>query len=127
MSNGPIRPLKTKNMYLKKQINFGFVKSHGFRGNLLCDFKEWECSYKNTHHIYLSISLSYSSDFGIKLVIRHSTLIHHQDNMSVKCIPPYTPLLYSKTGVYRGIHFFLIFSQKHRLWVLVRTASLRRF
>ena len=24
--------------------------------------------------------------------------------------PPYTPLLYNKTGVYRGIHFFLIFA-----------------
>ena len=30
----------------------------------------------------------------------------HQDNMSVCFIPPYTPLLYSKTGVYMGIHFF---------------------
>ena len=29
----------------------------------------------------------------------------------------YTPLLDSKTGVYKGIHFFLIFSLKHRLWV----------
>ena len=29
----------------------------------------------------------------------------HQDNMPVKCIPPYTPFLYSKTGVYRGILF----------------------
>ena len=27
--------------------------------------------------------------------------------------PPYTPLLYSKTGVYRDIHF-LISVQKHR-------------
>ena len=36
---------------------------------------------------------------------------------------PYTPLLSSKTGVYRGIHYFLIFALKHRLWVLVRTAS----
>ena len=34
---------------------------------------------------------------------------------------PYTPLLYSKTGVYRGIHIFLIFALKHRLLVLVRT------
>ena len=23
--------------------------------------------------------------------------------------PPYTPILYSKTGVYRGMHFFLFF------------------
>ena len=43
--------------------------------------------------------------------------------MSVKCIPPHTPLLYSETGVYRGIAFFLIFDPKHRLWVLVRTGS----
>ena len=46
----------------------------------------------------------------------------HQDNMSVRFIPPFTPLLYSKTGVYRGKHYFLIFASKHRLWVLVRTA-----
>ena len=39
--------------------------------------------------------------------------------------PPYTPFLYSKTGVYRGIHFFLIFALKQRSRVLVRTASLR--
>ena len=37
----------------------------------------------------------------------------HQDNMSVCFIHPYTPLLYSKTGVYRGIHYFLIFAQKY--------------
>ena len=40
---------------------------------------------------------------------------------------PHTPLLYSKTGVIRGIHIFLIFDPKHRLWVLVRTASARWF
>ena len=32
-----------------------------------------------------------------------------------------------KLGVYRGMHFFLIFALKHRSWVLVRTASVRRF
>ena len=26
------------------------------------------------------------------------------------------PLLYSKTGVYRGIHYFSYFCSKHRLW-----------
>ena len=34
---------------------------------------------------------------------------------------------FSNTGVYRGIHYLLIFALKHILWVLVRTASLRRF
>ena len=40
--------------------------------------------------------------------------------MSVCFIPPYTPLLYSKTGVWRGRHYFLSFALKHILWVLVR-------
>ena len=44
--------------------------------------------------------------------------------MSVCFIPPYTPLLYSKSGVYRGIHYFLIFALKHILWVLVRTTTI---
>ena len=35
--------------------------------------------------------------------------------------------IYNKTGVYRGIHYFSYFCSKHRLWVLVRTASPRRF
>ena len=36
-----------------------------------------------------------------------------------------TPI--SKTGVYRGIPNFVIFYPKHRLWVFVRIASVRRF
>ena len=32
--------------------------------------------------------------------------------MSVKCIPPSTPLLYSKTGVCRGIQYFSYFCSK---------------
>ena len=47
--------------------------------------------------------------------------------MSVWWRLPYTPFLYKKTGVYQGIHYFLIFALKHRLWVLVRTASARWF
>ena len=36
-----------------------------------------------------------------------------------KVNPTYTPLLYSKIGVYRGIHYALTFSLNHRLWVLI--------
>ena len=43
----------------------------------------------------------------------------YQESMSMKIPPPYTPLSYSKTGVYRGIPIFLIFDPKHRLWVLI--------
>ena len=41
-----------------------------------------------------------------------SFFLKHQENMSVKCIPPHTPLLYSKIGVCRGIPIFLIFAPK---------------
>ena len=32
---------------------------------------------------------------------------------------PLHPLLYSKIGVYRGKHYFLIFAPKHRLFIYV--------
>ena len=69
---------------------------------------------------------------AFKINIRQNNLCmllmrSHHAYMSVQCRPPYTPLLCSKIGVYRGIHYFLIFALKHRLWVLVRTASMRQF
>ena len=39
----------------------------------------------------------------------------------------FDPLKPHLSGVYRGKHYFLISAQKHRLWVLVRTASVSRF
>ena len=39
-------------------------------------------------------------------------------------VDPLTPHFYSKIGVYRGIHYFLIFALKHRLWLLVNEAVL---
>ena len=57
---------------------------------------------------------------------RFNSLGNHQENMSVYSLPPQTPLLYSNTGVCRGIPIFLIFAPKHRLWVLVRTAKIRK-
>ena len=44
-----------------------------------------------------------------------------------KSISPQISLLYSKTGVCKGKSIFLIFDPKHRLKVLVRTASPRSF
>ena len=43
--------------------------------------------------------------------------------MSVKYIPHSIPLLYSKTGVCKGTQIFLIFAQKHRLWVLIEAVQ----
>ena len=41
-------------------------------------------------------------------------LFHHKGNMSMKSIPYHTQLSYSKTGVYRGKLFFLIFRSETR-------------
>ena len=62
----------------------------------------------------------------LEAIRRQSNLTHHA-NMSMQYVLPYTPLLYTETGVYRGIRIFLIFDPKHTLWVLVTTASLRWF
>ena len=43
-------------------------------------------------------------------------------------IYPLKPHFYIAKPGYAGVYlFFLIFASKHRLWVLVRTASARRF
>ena len=48
--------------------------------------------------------------------------------MPVLFTPPYTPLskvyIENNSVVYRGVHYVLIFAQKHKSWVLVRTAVL---
>ena len=38
---------------------------------------------------------------------------------------PHTPHFYIVKLGFTGVYIFLIFAQKHRLWVLVRTASLK--
>ena len=60
----------------------------------------------------------------LDIVMKYLITVFHQDSMSVKCVRPYTPLLYSKTGVRRGIPTFLIYAPKHRLWVLVVGSNL---
>ena len=42
-------------------------------------------------------------------------------------LTPLNPTLYTKTGVYRGIHYFSYFCSKHRMWVFIRTPSARQF
>ena len=49
----------------------------------------------------------FSVFFFLNSHITHENFIH-QENKPVKFIPPYTPLLYRKTGVCRGIPIFLL-------------------
>ena len=64
-------------------------------------------AYQTLVTIHVHNSKLHSNKY--KLVVIRGVRFN-QDNMSVYCIPPYTPHLYSKTGVYRGIHFFLFLS-----------------
>ena len=56
-----------------------------------------------------------------------ATLLNHRANMFVHDdVDPITLHCYIvKFGFYMRIHYFLIFALKHRLWVIVRTASVR--
>ena len=69
--------------------------------------------------------------FPSRMRDRTLLLILSRCNIRITCPcnvhPLTTHFYYSKIGVYRGKHYFLIFALKHRLWVLVRTASLGRF
>ena len=47
--NVSMRHLKVKTLYSSIIHPFGYLKWHGFHGNPLCDFNDWECSFKNIH------------------------------------------------------------------------------
>ena len=78
--------------------------------------------------LVLYVRYTWDPDLGPNInytLSRITELPLHHENKSMKCIP-LTPAFIIKLG-YRGIHSFLIFAPKHRLRVLVRTASLMRF
>ena len=63
-----LRQLKVKTLYSSIIHPFGYLKWHGFHGNPLYDFKDWECSFKNihisavSHHRILNLVLNYFAD-----------------------------------------------------------------
>ena len=63
--------------------------------------KDLQCNGKDVSQILRDVSVLSLSVVQIRFVFGH------QDNMSMCFIPPYTPLLYGKTGVYRGLDIFL--------------------
>ena len=50
--------------------------------------------------------------FDISVLVSSNRFSHHV-NKPVSFMPPYTPLLYNKNGVNRGVHYFLIFAYKY--------------
>ena len=60
------------------------------------------------------------------LVVRLKIFYHHKT--CLYNVDPLKPHFYIVKLGFTGVYIiFLISTQKHRLWVLVRTASLRRF
>ena len=85
--------------------------------------------------VYLSVEKAFQlTNFSTFLLFFTQTL-----NKNIECTEasgkhvrviytPLSPKFYSKSGEYsQGIPIFLIFAPKHRLWVIIRTASSRRF
>ena len=72
-------------------------------------------------------TLSYSFRwFGPRLF----HLLFHHSTIMITCpcnVYPLTPHFYIVKVGFTRVYIFLIFTSKHRLWELVRTASLRRF
>ena len=57
MSNALMRSLEGKILCSSiKKNSFGYVKLHGFRGNPLCDFKDWERYYLQKYSYFISNS-----------------------------------------------------------------------
>ena len=96
--------------------------------NLICGFIfahtknkfSWSNSFDNTFNVstlQASGHLSYSRSL--------TNISSIQDNKPVQVTPP-TPNFYIVKLVFTG-EYFIFFPLKHRAWVLVRTASVRRF
>ena len=78
------------------------------------------CEKFNIPYIDDTDRFAHKEGFNAFLAFKRKCSTYHQENMSMKCIPPETPLLYSKIGVDKGIiPIFLIFTLIYRLWVLV--------
>ena len=80
------------------------------------------CSDAIETYIYIYIYIYQKDDIAFKL-----TYIFLSCNIMITCpctIDPLTPHFYMVKLGFTGIYIlFLIFAQKHKLWVLVRTAS----
>ena len=82
-------------------------------------------SLPSQYHVFLYMSSKLLVDPVVTSLIYHFTYYilnfcghqrQHFVNIRIKCplnVHPYTPLLYSKTGICRGIPIFLIFAPKH--------------
>ena len=126
---------KQSDIFVLKTVAFGlfcltFLRIFYFR--IISEFLNSRLSVYAFYKVHSDSLLARTLNLRVLANISGSTVSlvnvsYPQENMSVKCIPRLTPLLYKKIGGITGMPFFLIFSPKHRLWVLVRTGSSRLF
>ena len=86
---------------------------------------------KNRYNIVSSLLSPECSVFGFVIKLYVNFKRASSDGITKTCLynfAPIRPHFYTvKLGFTEGYIIFLISAQKHRLWVLVRTASPRRF
>ena len=90
--------LQTLNLYDNK---LHFIESSSFAG--LTSLTALNLGYSNLTSIPFAVNMA----INLRELWVHSNRIYHHATSPCNEYSPYTQLLYSKTGVYRGIHFFL--------------------
>ena len=124
MSSIQMYPIFTNNAYNdKKKIK----KKKGHTGEyILCEMSVYSYFFFFFFFYVLQSKLNSSNTDGSFTMTDMNSFFSPRKHTYL-ILTPLKPILYSKTGVYRGIHYFSYFCSKHRLWVFVRTASARRF
>ena len=74
ISNGSMRQIKVKTLYSLGIHPFVCLKWHGFHGNPLCDFKDWEYSFKNIHILAASHPRTFNQ-YQVILQTKHVYMI----------------------------------------------------
>ena len=64
----------------KKKFGMGYVKMHGFHGNLLYDSRDWGGGGEGLRiQSYLGFYLTYSTKIGVKWKLRHMSFFLWSD------------------------------------------------
>ena len=124
------------NVYFWSRLNLYFMLEHGVNDGVISSSKivftaqiQLHCSFRNTlthmYDVYLKSrpSLYTMLEDGVDNARGNYFFRDHHENMPF-ITEPLKPHFYIVKLGFKGVYIvFLISAQKHRLWVLVRTAS----
>ena len=77
MPNCQWDPQNVKQSSPQKKFGMGYVKMHGFHGNLLYDSRDWGVGLQIQS--YLGFYLSQNTKIGVKLKLRHMSFFLWSD------------------------------------------------